>query len=642
MKKFDELIVNPLLIKGIEKMKFEHMTEVQEKVIPVALDLEDVIAQAPTGTGKTVAFALPILNKVDEEFEAVQTVVIAPTRELAVQITREINSVAFYIKNIRAVALYGGESIDRQITALKKRPQIVVATPGRLMDHMDRRTVRLDNVNTVVLDEADEMLNMGFKEDIDFILSAINTEHQTMLFSATISKEIERIAREFLTNPKTIRVTQNQLSVPLIEQKSIDIKEKDKVEVIARLIDINEYKLVMIFCNTKRMVDEVTSQLLVRGFMVEALHGDMKQMQRDRVMNRFRNGQINILVASDVAARGLDIDDVDAVINYDVPTDEEYYVHRIGRTGRAEKSGLSITLVTRQEKNRLRSIANYAKATITPMLVPSLDRVMEVRMKRIIAKALETSKEESSYQKYLTKNLNDLEVSGITKDELIKGLVLLQMKSTDGNTEIEEIKEEIQDRQKKRDQKVSRIFISIGRRDKIKVYDLTDWVVEHTGMTNADVNQIDIHDNFSFFEIPNQFVDELLLAADGASFNDRKLTVEVAKSKEDSSNRSRSRGGSSRDSYSHSSRKPKEKSYSSSRRESSGDYKPREKSSGNYESKSKSYSSSKRESSNDYRPREKSYSSSKKESLSDYKPREKSYREENFKKGSTRTYQKKK
>jgi len=535
MKKFEELKINPLLIKGIEKMKFEVMTEIQEKVIPIALKMVDIIAQAPTGTGKTIAYALPILNKIDVSIEAIQTIVIAPTRELAVQITKEINTVAFYLKDVKAVAIYGGESIDRQILALKKRPQIIVATPGRLMDHMERRTVRLDNVTTVVLDEADEMLNMGFKEDIDFILTNVKLKHQTMMFSATISKEIERIANQFLDKPVSIRIAASQLTVSTISQKMIEVKEKDKIEIIARLIDINDYKLVMIFCNTKKTVDEVTSQLLIRGFMTEALHGDMKQMQRDRVMNRFRSGLINILVASDVAARGLDIDDVDVVINYDVPTDEEYYVHRIGRTGRAQKSGLSITLVTRMEKNRLKAIANYSKAVITPMNIPSLEKVIDVRMKRILNKALEVAKEPNEYQKILTKNLNDLEVAGVFKDDLLRGLIFLHMKTNESNVEIEEIKEEISTRQKQRDQKVSRIFISIGRRDKIKVYDLTDWLVKHTNMTNADINAIEIHDNFSFFEVPTEHVDELLTAVNGSIFKGRHVILEVAKEKRQSS-----------------------------------------------------------------------------------------------------------
>jgi len=379
------------------------------------------------------------------------------------------------------------------------------------------------------------MLNMGFKEDIDFILTNVKLKHQTMMFSATISKEIERIANQFLDKPVSIRIAASQLTVSTISQKMIEVKEKDKIEIIARLIDINDYKLVMIFCNTKKTVDEVTSQLLIRGFMTEALHGDMKQMQRDRVMNRFRSGLINILVASDVAARGLDIDDVDVVINYDVPTDEEYYVHRIGRTGRAQKSGLSITLVTRMEKNRLKAIANYSKAVITPMNIPSLEKVIDVRMKRILNKALEVAKEPNEYQKILTKNLNDLEVAGVFKDDLLRGLIFLHMKTNESNVEIEEIKEEISTRQKQRDQKVSRIFISIGRRDKIKVYDLTDWLVKHTNMTNADINAIEIHDNFSFFEVPTEHVDELLTTVNGSIFKGRHVILEVAKEKRQSS-----------------------------------------------------------------------------------------------------------
>ncbi len=249
------------------------------------------------------------------------------------------------------------------------------------MDHLERRTIRLNDVKMVVLDEADEMLNMGFIEDITSILERIPCEHQTMLFSATISKDIEKIANQFLINPTSIKISKNRLTVDLIEQRYIDVKEKDKIEVISRILDINDYKLVMIFCNTKKSVDDVTSALLMRGTLVEALHGDMKQMQRDRVMSRFRNGQINVLVASDVAARGLDIDDVDVVFNYDVPTDEEYYVHRIGRTGRAKKTGLSITLVTRQEKSKLRSIMSYTKSSIEQMMIPSLEKVMKVRVK---------------------------------------------------------------------------------------------------------------------------------------------------------------------------------------------------------------------------------------------------------------------
>jgi len=293
MNKFVDLNVDPLIKKGIEKKQFEEMTEVQESVIPLALEGLDVIAQAPTGTGKTISFAIPLLESIDPTSENIQAIIIAPTRELAVQITEEIKEVAYFQKKIKIVAVYGGEFIGRQMNALKARPQIIVATPGRLMDHLRRRTIKLKNIKTVVLDEADEMLNMGFREDIDTILSEINTDHQTMLFSATISKGIEDIAKTYLKSPRIIRISKNSLTVPLIDQRYISVDSKDKIEVMSRIIDLNDYNLVMIFCNTKRAVDEVSSKLLQRGFMVEALHGDMKQMQRDRVMQRFKGGQIN-------------------------------------------------------------------------------------------------------------------------------------------------------------------------------------------------------------------------------------------------------------------------------------------------------------------------------------------------------------
>lgn len=463
MKKFSELNINPLILEGIEKMDYQEMTEVQEKVIPVALDDKDVIAQAPTGTGKTIAFAIPILEKIDASLDKVQALVISPTRELAVQIAKEINTVSKCLDDVNALAVYGGEIIDKQIYNLKKRPKIIVATPGRLMDHLERRTIRLNDVKMVVLDEADEMLNMGFIEDITSILERIPCEHQTMLFSATISKDIEKIANQFLINPTSIKISKNRLTVDLIEQRYIDVKEKDKIEVISRILDINDYKLVMIFCNTKKSVDDVTSALLMRGTLVEALHGDMKQMQRDRVMSRFRNGQINVLVASDVAARGLDIDDVDVVFNYDVPTDEEYYVHRIGRTGRAKKTGLSITLVTRQEKSKLRSIMSYTKSSIEQMMIPSLEKVMKVRVKKIMLEAITSLENDNNLiNNYINKEMS--KIDGVDKDQLIKGLIALQLLNKNQNQEVEEVKEEIEDRKKKRSKKVARIFANVGKK----------------------------------------------------------------------------------------------------------------------------------------------------------------------------------
>lgn len=538
MNKFQDLHVDSFIKKGIEKKQFEEMTEVQESVIPLALEGHDIIAQAPTGTGKTISFAIPILEKIDTDNETVQTVILAPTRELAMQIAEDVGEVAYYKRDIKIVAVYGGEYIERQISALKARPQIIVATPGRLMDHMRRRTIRLKDVKTVVLDEADEMLNMGFREDIDMILSEVTGEHQTMLFSATVSKEIEEIARTYLKDPKIIRISKNELTVPLIDQRYILVEEKDKIEVISRIIDMNDYRLVMIFCNTKKAVDEVASNLLQKGYMVEALHGDMKQMQRDRVMARFKEGQINLLVASDVAARGLDIDDVDVVINYDVPTDQEYYVHRVGRTGRANREGVAITLVTRREKFHLQTIALYTKATVSAMEIPTLDKVMEVRIHRVLKHAVENEalKDErirDKYQAMILKGLEKLEKEGITKDDLIYGMVLSELESF---IHIEEIKPaEFTDLgRKNRKQKNSgdtRIFIGLGKTDRLKVPNLVDLIIKKSGLTNADINNIEMYDTFSFFEVPADKANDLVARFLNERYQGRRVIVEVAKEK---------------------------------------------------------------------------------------------------------------
>jgi ATP-dependent RNA helicase DeaD len=539
MNKFTELNVNPLIKQGIIKKQYEEMTEVQESVIPIALEGHDIIAQAPTGTGKTMSFAIPILEMIDSSSDKLQAIILAPTRELAIQITEEIREVGYFQKSVRVTAVYGGEYIERQIRSLKDRPQIVVATPGRLMDHMRRRTIKLMNVKIVVLDEADEMLNMGFREDIDTILADVTNTHQTMLFSATISKGIEDIAKHYLKNPKIVRINKNELTVSLVEQKYILVEEKDKIEVMSRIIDINDYKLIMVFCNTKKAVDEVCAKLLQRGFKVEALHGDMKQMQRDRVMSRFKEGQINILVASDVAARGLDVDDVDVVFNYDVPTDEEYYVHRIGRTGRAKRTGLAITLVTKSEKYRLKSIMLYSKALISLMSIPTLDKVMKVRIKRILDKAIENNEQANDklnkYLKLINQTIQSLEENGVTKETIINGLILSELDNLQTDYEITEVYEEDNFKNKKDRKKkafdTTRMFITLGKKDKIKIYKITDMIVARTNLTNKDIDNVDIYDNFSFFEVPTSKAEEVLRAFNKVIVDGRRVNVEIAKDK---------------------------------------------------------------------------------------------------------------
>ncbi len=544
---FKDLQINEQILNGIARKEFTTLTEIQEKVIPFALSGKDLLGQAPTGTGKTLAFTIPILDKIDEEKRVCQALIIAPTRELAMQITSDINEISYYM-NVKAVTLYGGELIDKQITALRRKPQVIVATPGRLLDHVNRGTVSLDNVKIVVLDEADEMLDMGFREDINAILDKV-PEHQTMLFSATFSNDIEEIAYKYMNDPKKIAVNHGSLTVERIDQKYILCAEKDKIEVISRIIEVREFKIVMIFCNTKKSVDEVTSALLTRGFLAEALHGDMKQMQRDRVMARFREGTINVLVASDVAARGLDIENVDVVFNYDLPTDEEYYVHRIGRTGRASKDGLSISLITPKEKWRLYSIIRYAKTKIEQIQVPSLDKVIKLRTKRLLSRALEIASlnnnfedvdyESNKYMSIIEKQIEKFEDA--PKDLLIKGLLSIIINADGKNNEIEEAKEEVNSRLAKNSQGGVRMFITLGKRDNIRIYTITDMLVKNTSLSNAEINNVSLCDNFSFFEVPSEHVDEVLSLSDEIRYKGRRLRIEVTKNPKIKPEKERSR-----------------------------------------------------------------------------------------------------
>ncbi len=333
--RFDELDLHGSLLRAVTEMGFEEMTPIQAQAIPVVLSGKDIIGQAQTGTGKTAAFGLPVLQNIDPKKKTLQAVILCPTRELAIQVSEEMHKFAKFLHGIKIVPIYGGQEIVRQIKALKAGTQIVIGTPGRVMDHMRRKTVKFDDVKIVALDEADEMLNMGFREDIETILRDVPDKRQTLLFSATMPQPIMEIARTYQHDATHIRVVKKELTVPKIEQYYYEVRPKAKLDALTRLLDMYAPKLSLIFCNTKRQVDELVAALKARGYFAEGLHGDLKQQQRDRVMSSFRNGKTDILVATDVAARGIDVDDVEAVFNYDVPQDDEYYVHRIGRTGRA-------------------------------------------------------------------------------------------------------------------------------------------------------------------------------------------------------------------------------------------------------------------------------------------------------------------
>ena len=384
IKTFAELALSPEILHAIQDMGFEEATPIQAESIPHILEGRDVFGQAQTGTGKTCAFGIPIIERVDLDDEHIQYLILSPTRELAIQIADEMHEVTKYKEGIRILSVYGGQPIDRQILALKKRPQIIVGTPGRVMDHMRRKTIRLDHLRGIILDEADEMLNMGFKDDIDTILAETPERIQRVLFSATMPQGILELTSKYLNDPIHVRMVPRQLTVTNIEQYYIEVRENNKIDVLCRLIEADRIKLALIFCNMKRRVDEVCEKLQTRGYSAEALHGDMKQMFRTRVMNRFKNGEVELLVATDVAARGIDVDNIEVVINYDLPQDDEYYVHRIGRTARAGRSGKAYTFVVGREIIDLKHIQQFTKSNIVRAQPPTLLDVTEGRVTEIL------------------------------------------------------------------------------------------------------------------------------------------------------------------------------------------------------------------------------------------------------------------
>jgi ATP-dependent RNA helicase DeaD len=419
---FADLNLSDEILQAVTEMGFTHPSPIQAEAIPPILAGRDVIGQAQTGTGKTAAFGIPAINMIDVAERHPQVLVLCPTRELAVQVSEEIRKLSKFKRGIRIEAIYGGDSIDRQIKSLKTGVHIVIGTPGRVMDHMERRTLKLDNVRMMILDEADEMLDMGFREDIESILEDMPEERQTILFSATMSKPIMTITQRFQKDPVLVKVVRNELTAKNIEQVFFEVKPKAKVEVMCRLIDMHNLNLLLVFCNQKKRVDEIVEDLQVRGYQAEGLHGDLRQAQRNNVMSKFRSGVTNILVATDVAARGIDVDNVDAVINYDIPLDEEYYVHRIGRTGRAGKSGKAFSLVGKDEKYRLREIQNYTKVRIEKGVIPSFEDIVGLRKARFIEtvkQSIESSTDLNLYDDLLTA----LHHSGFSTEQIVSALV---------------------------------------------------------------------------------------------------------------------------------------------------------------------------------------------------------------------------
>lgn len=429
-----EPLLDERILRAIKEMGFEKLSPIQEQAIPFLLEGEDIIGQAQTGTGKTAAFGIPAIQKVDPELHRLQTIILCPTRELAMQAADELRRLAKYMHGVRVLPIYGGQEISKQINALRG-VQIIVGTPGRVMDHMRRKTIKLDYVNMVVLDEADEMLNMGFREDMELILGQIPNEHQTALFSATMPKPILDITNRFQKNARLVKVAAKELTIPLVSQKYYRVKNQDKDAACVRLLQYYQPKLCLIFCNTKRKVDEVAEVLKKQGFQAEGLHGDMSQHQRDVAMNRFRNGSTNILIATDVAARGIDVDDVEAVINYDIPQDIEYYVHRIGRTGRAGRKGRSFTFVNSRELYRIREIEKLCRTTVEEKKLPGASKVMRVKADKYLSQAWENHGHEDMelMKKFLQRKMEEEEC-----DALELAAAMLKMQVGDKGAEIPE------------------------------------------------------------------------------------------------------------------------------------------------------------------------------------------------------------
>lgn len=527
---FKDLNLSPEVQRAIADMGFEEATPIQAKAIPQILRGIDIIGQAQTGTGKTCAFGIPAIELLDQENEGIQVLVLCPTRELAIQVAEELKHVSKYKESVRILPIYGGQPIERQISALKKRPQIIIGTPGRVMDHMRRRTLKLANLKMIILDEADEMLNMGFREDIDTILKEVPEEKQTILFSATMPREIVDLTTKYQRNPVHIKAAHKEITVPAIEQFYLEISEAAKLEVLSRLIDTNNIKLSLVFCNTKKRVDELATSLQSRGYSAEALHGDMRQDQRDRVMSKFRKGLIDILIATDVAARGIDVDDVEAVFNYDIPNDEEYYVHRIGRTGRAGRAGKAFTFAVGREIYKLKDIQRYTKSTIQMIKPPTLMDVEERRIGVILDKLKQTISE-GNFSKFIPHIEKVLENDGSQDDgsnyltTLEIAAALLKMISDENNTKANPV-DDIDNEDTENEEGMVRLFINIGRSSKVLPKHIVESIASSTSLPGKLIGAIDIFDKFTFVDVPREYAAEVMESMRNHTLKGKKIVVQ--------------------------------------------------------------------------------------------------------------------
>lgn len=553
MIELNDMKLSKEVIKAVSDMGFEEFSPIQKSSIPLLLEGRDVIGQAQTGTGKTAAFGIPIIEKVNPRSNKVQALVLCPTRELSIQVSEEISNLSKYKKNVRVMPIYGGQPIERQLRGLKQGVQIVIGTPGRVMDHMRRGSLKLDDINFFVLDEADEMFDMGFRQDIELILQDVPEERQSLFFSATMAKEIMNFAKKYQNNPEIVKVVNKELTVPKVKQVYLELRNDIKTEILSRLLDIKNPRLTVVFCNTKKKVDELTSELQSRGYFADGLHGDLKQNQRDVVMDKFRNNTIDILVATDVAARGIDVDDVDMVVNYDMPQDNEYYVHRIGRTARAGRTGTAVSFVTSREYGNLKQIEKYTKTKIEKISIPTI-KDMEKNRSSVLMDKIRQILDEDNFEREM-KFLSLLEGEEYSPSHIAAAVLkmfLNEQKSSKykeidsidnnkrarfGNKRDRNTGRDRNNRQRdKRNKRTggpnsTRIFISTGKKTGVSANHILAALCNEGKIRGKDVGQIDIFNDFSFVNVDSKVAAKAVKNLNNKHIKGKRVSVEIAKAK---------------------------------------------------------------------------------------------------------------
>ncbi|WP_025028517.1 DEAD/DEAH box helicase [Caldalkalibacillus mannanilyticus] len=521
MQIFSDFPLHNSIIKAIHDMGFEEPSPIQASCIPTILEGVDVIGQAQTGTGKTAAFGIPVIEKMTTA-PHVQALILTPTRELAIQVSGELKKISKY-KRVKTLPIYGGQSIGHQIRALKQGVQVVIGTPGRILDHIRRKTLILQNVKMVVLDEADEMLDMGFIDDIEVILQQVSNERQTLLFSATMPPEIKKLTHRYMQNPKIISINRSEVTAPLIDQAYYKVLEKNKLESLCRILDSQEIELGIIFCRTKRGVDELSEALQTRGYLTDALHGDLSQIQRDKVMKSFRDSSIEFLIATDVAARGIDVENVSHVINYDIPQDPESYVHRIGRTGRAGRKGLAITLVTPREMKHLRSIELEIKQPIPAKDLPTLEEItvrQKENWKNQIAEVIERGEDQSLFYEVVESLTDQYELKDIAS-------ALLRIAYSDSLPL--NIEDSYDFGETGASKGMVRFFMNVGRNVNMSPQNLIKEISELVGIPGKAIGRIDIFEKFTFLEVPEDVAPFVYEALRQSRINGARVNLEPAK-----------------------------------------------------------------------------------------------------------------